>query len=240
LPSTTSCRPYRVVGWWRMPRSIEVQKRVYAAFAQTPPAETNTRPRMTITSANSFLATLDVVFHEMGNLCSALGVVTWLTSVSRPRGAVFHFDTRGGRRVRRRSHRFFVLGLLGLRRPLSAKTPRRYPARPARGPTPDAYWTPVIRTNLQRACAHDRPADAISRRSKTACHGARPRVQEDTDDMSRVPAIPIVQQLVERGARLRSLTIQSHGNSAPLDCRREIRFGDNLAGASPTYTPCLA
>jgi UDPglucose 6-dehydrogenase/GDP-mannose 6-dehydrogenase len=225
-------RPDRIVLGGMDARSIEVQRRVYASFAQTPLLETNNKTAEMIKYvSNSVLATLISFSNEMGNLCSTLGGVD-VADVMRGVHAARYFTPtlEDGRRVKAPITSFLWAGCGygGSCLPKDTKALSAHGA--ARGqsmPLLDA----VIQTNLQQ------PARMISllERNFASLAGLRVTVlglafKEDTDDMRESPAIPIVQQLIRHGARVTAYDPIAR-DTARAVLPKETRFAENLAAA---------
>jgi len=225
-------QPDRVVLGGMDARSIEAQRRVYAPFAQTPQLETNNKTAEMIKYvSNSVLATLISFSNEMGNLCSALGGVD-VADVMRGVHAARYFTStlENGRRVKAPITSFLWAGC-GYGGSCLPKDTKALSAHGAAHGHPMPLLDAVIQTNVQQ------PARMIGllERNFPSLENLRVTVlglafKEDTDDMRESPAIPIVQQLVERGARVVAYDPIAR-ETARAVLPKEIRFADNLASA---------
>jgi UDPglucose 6-dehydrogenase/GDP-mannose 6-dehydrogenase len=197
-------QPDRIVLGGMDAHSIEVQRRVYAPFAQTPQLETNNKTAEMIKYvSNSVLATLISFSNEMGNLCSALGGVD-VADVMRGVHAARYFTStlQDGKRVKAPITSFLWAGC-GYGGSCLPKDTKALSAHGAARGQPMPLLDAVIQTNL------DQPARMIGllERNFASLENLRVTVlglafKEDTDDMRESPAIPIVKQLLERGARV--------------------------------------
>ena len=115
-------RPDRIVLGGIDERTIEAQREVYAAFADTPTLATNNKTAEMIKyTSNSVLATMISFSNEIGNLCSALGGVD-VADVMRGVHLARYFSAPqpDGRRVQA-PHQLVPVGRLRLRRQLPAE-----------------------------------------------------------------------------------------------------------------------
>jgi UDPglucose 6-dehydrogenase/GDP-mannose 6-dehydrogenase len=185
-------------------RSIDVQRHVYARFAQTPRLETNNKTAEMIKyTSNSVLATMISFSNEMANVCSALGGVD-VADVMRGVHLARYFTTTtaSGERVKAPITSFLWAGC-GYGGSCLPKDTKALAAHGAAHGAPMPMLESVIATNLAQ------PARmlALLERRIPSLQGRRVAVlglafKEDTDDMRESPAIPIVRMLVERGARV--------------------------------------
>lgn len=185
-------------------RSIEAQRRAYAAFPSTPLLETNNKTAEMIKyTSNSVLATMISFSNEIGNLCSALGGVD-VADVMRGVHLARYFTTtlEDNRRIKAPISSFLWAGCGygGSCLPKDTKALSAHAvAHGARMPLLDA----VIDTNLTQ------PARMLALLEKHLPELAGRRIallglafKEDTDDMRESPAIAIARGLVERRARV--------------------------------------
>lgn len=225
-------RPDRIVLGGMDARSIDVQRRVYAPFKQTPQFETNNKTAEMIKYvSNSVLATLISFSNEMGNLCSALGGID-IADVMRGVHAARYFTLtlEDGRRVQAPITSFLWAGC-GYGGSCLPKDTKALSAHGAARGQPMPLLDAVIQTNLQQ------PARIVG-----LLEGHFPSLKdlrvsvlglafkEDTDDTRESPAIPIVQQLVQRGARVTGYDPVAK-ESARAVMPAAIRFADSMADA---------
>ena len=197
-------QPDRIVIGGIDERSIDAQRRVYAAFTRSPTLTTNNKTAEMIKYAsNSVLATLISFSNEIGNLCGAIGGVD-VADVMRGVHLARYFTTTlgDGRQIKAPISAFLWAGCGygGSCLPKDTKALSAYGV--SRG-VPLPLLSAVIRTNQAQ------PARMVALLEKhfPSLRGLRVAVlglafKEDTDDVRESPAIPIVRMLVERGAKV--------------------------------------
>jgi UDPglucose 6-dehydrogenase len=197
-------RPDRVVIGGSDPRSIAVQREVYAPFRDTPTLETNNKTAEMIKyTSNSVLATMISFANEIGNLCDALGGVDVVDVMQGVHLARYFTSALGdGQRVKAPISSFLWAGC-GYGGSCLPKDTKALSAHGMAHGQPMPLLDAVIATNLAQ------PARMIGllQRHFSELRGLRVAVlglafKEDTDDMRESPAIPIVHQLVERGVQV--------------------------------------
>jgi UDPglucose 6-dehydrogenase/GDP-mannose 6-dehydrogenase len=195
-------RPDRIVIGGNDDRCIELQRRVYESFAETPVLVTNNKTAEMIKyTSNSVLATMISFSNEIGNLCSALGNVD-VAQVMRGVHLARYFSLvlDDGRRVQAPISSFLWAGCgYG-----GSCLPKDTKALSAHGrahgmamPLLDA----VINTNL----AQPERMIALAKKHHPSLRGVRVALlglafKEDTDDMRESPSIPIARSLLAQGA----------------------------------------
>ena len=197
-------RPDRIVLGGIDARTVEVQRQVYAAFAQTPTLATNNKTAEMIKyTANSVLATMISFSNEIGNLCSALGGVD-VADVMRGVHLARYFTTTldDGRSVKAPISSFLWAGC-GYGGSCLPKDTKALSAHGAAHGLSMPLLDAVIHTNL----AQPARMIALLERHFPSLQGLKVAVlglafKEDTDDMRESPAIPIVKHLIERGAHV--------------------------------------
>jgi len=195
-------RPDRIVIGGTDPRAIAMQREVYAAFENTPTLETNNKTAEMIKyTSNSVLATMISFANEIGNLCDALGGVDVADVMQGVHLARYFTSTLGdGRRVKAPISSFLWAGC-GYGGSCLPKDTKALSAHGSAHGQPMPLLDAVIATNL----AQPARMIALLERQFSRLQGLRVAVlglafKEDTDDMRESPAIPIVRQLIERGA----------------------------------------
>ena len=195
-------RPDRIVIGGTDPRAIAMQREVYAAFENTPTLETNNKTAEMIKyTSNSVLATMISFANEIGNLCDALGGVDVADVMQGVHLARYFTSTLGdGRRVKAPISSFLWAGC-GYGGSCLPKDTKALSAHGTAHGQPMPLLDAVIATNL----AQPARMIALLERQFSRLQGLRVAVlglafKEDTDDMRESPAIPIVRQLIERGA----------------------------------------
>ena len=197
-------RPDRIVLGGIDARSVNTQRQVYAAFAQTPTMTTNNKTAEMIKyTSNSVLATMISFSNEIANLCSTLGGVD-VADVMRGVHLAGYFTTTvdDGRSIKAPISSFLWAGC-GYGGSCLPKDTKALSAHGAAHGLAMPLLDAVIHTNLTQ------PARMIAllERHFPSLQGLKVAVlglafKEDTDDMRESPAIPIVKLLVERGARV--------------------------------------
>ena len=195
-------RPDRIVIGGTDPRAIAMQREVYAAFENTPTLETNNKTAEMIKyTSNSVLATMISFANEIGNLCDALGGVDVADVMQGVHLARYFTSTLGdGQRVKAPISSFLWAGC-GYGGSCLPKDTKALSAHGSAHGQPMPLLDAVIATNL----AQPARMIALLERQFSRLQGLRVAVlglafKEDTDDMRESPAIPIVRQLIERGA----------------------------------------
>ncbi len=197
-------RPDRIVLGGVDARSIDAQREVYAPFTGVPVIATNNKTAEMIKYAsNSVLATMISFSNEFANLCTALGGVDVADVMQGVHAARYFTPTlEDGRRVRAPITSFLWAGCgYG-----GSCLPKDTKALAAHGAAHDARMPlleAVIGTNLAQ------PARMIGLLEKHFASLAGLKVavlgvafKPDTDDVRESPAIPVVTQLLARGARV--------------------------------------
>lgn len=211
-------RPDRIVLGGIDVRSIEVQRRVYASFAQTPTMATNNKTAEMIKyTSNSVLATMISFSNEIGNLCSALGGVDAAEVMQGVHLARYFTSTLDdGRRVKAPISSFLWAGC-GYGGSCLPKDTKALSAHGAAHGMAMPLLDAVIETNLAQ------PARMLAKLQShyPSVKGLRVAVlglafKEDTDDMRESPAIPIVKMLVEQGVHVTAYDPISAAAAKPL------------------------
>ena len=197
-------RPDRIVLGGIDERTVDVQRRVYASFAQTPTLATNNKTAEMIKyTSNSVLATLISFSNEIGNLCSALGGVD-VADVMQGVHMARYFTTTldGGQRIKAPISSFLWAGC-GYGGSCLPKDTKALSAHGAANGAAMPLLDAVIQTNLAQ------PARMMALLDKhfPSLQGVEVALlglafKEDTDDMRESPSIPIAKMLVERGAKV--------------------------------------
>ncbi|HZE11903.1 MAG TPA: UDP-glucose/GDP-mannose dehydrogenase family protein [Burkholderiales bacterium] len=185
-------------------RSIDAQRRVYAAFAQTPVLATNNKTAEMIKyTSNSVLAAMISFSNEIGNLCSVLGGVD-VADVMRGVHLARYFTTttEDGQHAKAPISSFLWAGC-GYGGSCLPKDTKALSAHGAARGMPMPLLDAVIQTNQ----AQPSRMVALLEKHFPSLRGLRVSVlglafKEDTDDMRESPAIPIARMLVERGAQV--------------------------------------
>jgi UDPglucose 6-dehydrogenase len=197
-------RPDRIVLGGIDQRTIDTQREVYAAFPDTPTQVTNNKTAEMIKyTSNSVLATMISFSNEIANVCSALGDVD-VADVMRGVHLARYFTSTldDGRRVKAPISSFLWAGC-GYGGSCLPKDTKALSAHGAAHGAPMPLLDAVIRTNLQQP---ERMIELLRRHlpdlagRKVAVLGLA--FKEDTDDIRESPAIPLIKQLVELGARV--------------------------------------
>jgi UDPglucose 6-dehydrogenase/GDP-mannose 6-dehydrogenase len=195
-------QPDRIVLGGMDARSIEIQRHVYAPFAQTPLLETNNKTAEMIKYvSNSVLATMISFSNEIANLCSALGGVD-VADVMRGVHTARYFTStlEDGRRVQAPITSFLWAGC-GYGGSCLPKDTKALAAHGTEHAAPMPLLDAVIETNLAQPA---RMVDLLGRHF-ASLENLRVTVlglafKEDTDDVRESPAIPIVELLIQKGA----------------------------------------
>ena len=195
-------RPDRIVLGGIDEATVAAQRKVYAAFRQTPVLATNNKTAEMIKYvSNSVLATMISFSNEMASLCSALGGVD-VAEVMRGVHHARYFTTtlEDGRQVKAPIASFLWAGC-GYGGSCLPKDTKALSAHGNLHDAPMPLLDAVIRTNQMQ------PARMIGLLDKhfPSLRGLRVALlglafKEDTDDMRESPAIPIARLLIERGA----------------------------------------
>lgn len=225
-------RPDRIVLGGIDTRTIDVQRQVYASFAQTPTMATNNKTAELIKyTSNSVLATMVSFSNEIGNLCSALGGVD-VADVMRGVHLARYFTTTldDGRSVKAPISSFLWAGC-GYGGSCLPKDTKALSAHGAAHGLAMPLLDAVIETNL----AQPARMVALLERHFASLQGLEVAVlglafKEDTDDMRESPAIPITKMLVERGVRVTAYDpIAQEAARAVLP--RQVVFAPSLEAA---------
>jgi UDPglucose 6-dehydrogenase/GDP-mannose 6-dehydrogenase len=195
-------KPDRIVIGGIDERSVEVQRRVYASFAETPTQTTsNTTAEMIKYASNSVLATMISFSNEIANLCSAIGGVD-VADVMRGVHAARYFTTLqpDGRRVKAGITSFLWAGC-GYGGSCLPKDTKALSAHGAAHGASMPLLDAVVATNL----AQPERMIGLLERHHPDLRGVRVSVlglafKEDTDDVRESPALLLIRMLVERGA----------------------------------------
>lgn len=185
-------------------RSVDAQRRVYAAFAQTPVLATNNKTAEMIKyTSNSVLAAMISFSNEIGNLCSTLGGID-VADVMRGVHLARYFTTttEDGRHIKAPISSFLWAGC-GYGGSCLPKDTKALSAHGAARGMPMPLLDAVIQTNQ----AQPSRMVALLEKHFPSLRGLRVSLlglafKEDTDDMRESPAIPIARILVERGAQV--------------------------------------
>ena len=195
-------RPDRIVIGGNEERTVAAQREIYAGFASTPTLVTNNKTAEMIKyTSNSVLATMISFANEIGNLCDALGGVDVADVMQGVHLARYFTSTLGdGQRVKAPISSFLWAGC-GYGGSCLPKDTKALSAHGTAHGQPMPLLDAVIATNL----AQPARMIALLERQFSRLQGLRVAVlglafKEDTDDMRESPAIPIVRQLIERGA----------------------------------------
>ena len=211
-------QPDRIVLGGIDSRSVDVQREVYARFAQTPTLVTNNKTAEMIKyTSNSVLATMISFSNEIGNLCTALGNVD-AAEVMQGVHLARYFTTTldDGRRVKAPISSFLWAGC-GYGGSCLPKDTKALSAHGAAHGMPMPLLDAVIDTNL-------RQPERMLAKLRAHCRdlaGLPVTVlglafKEDTDDMRESPAIPIVKMLVDAGARVTAYDPIASNAARPL------------------------
>lgn len=229
-------RPDRIVLGGNDERSVDVQRRVYAPFTETPTMATNNKTAEMIKYvSNSVLATMISFSNEMGNLCSALGKVDVADVMQGVHLARYFTSTLDdGRRVKAGIASFLWAGC-GYGGSCLPKDTKALSAHGAAVGSPMPLLDAVIDTNLaqpermlKKLASHFASLDGLH----VTVLGLA--FKEDTDDMRESPAIPIVRMLVERGAKVSAYDPIAMPAAKPLlpgNVRYAASLDDAMAGA---------
>lgn len=225
-------RPDRIVLGGIDERSIEVQRRVYAAFAQTPTMATNNKTAEMIKyTSNSVLATMISFSNEIGNLCTALGGVDAADVMQGVHLARYFTSTLDdGRRVKAPISSFLWAGC-GYGGSCLPKDTKALSAHGAAHGMSMPLLDAVIETNLAQ------PARMLAKLKShfPNLQGLRVAVlglafKEDTDDMRESPAIPIIKMMVSQGISVVAYDPIATAAARPL-LPSEVRYAPSLDAA---------
>ncbi len=222
-------RPDRIVLGGIDEAAVAAQRRVYAAFTQTPVLATNNKTAEMIKyTSNSVLATMISFSNEIANLCSALGGVD-AADVMRGVHLARYFTTtlEGGKQVKAPISSFLWAGC-GYGGSCLPKDTKALSAHGMAHHAPMPLLDAVIQTN------HAQPGRMIGLLEKhfASLRGVRVALlglafKEDTDDMRESPAIPIARILVERGAHVVAYDPIAR-NAARAVLPQGIRYAETL------------
>jgi UDPglucose 6-dehydrogenase/GDP-mannose 6-dehydrogenase len=213
-------------------RTIDAQREVYATFAGTPTLVTNNKTAEMIKyTSNSVLATMISFSNEIANVCGALGDVD-VADVMRGVHLARYFTSTldDGRRVKAPISSFLWAGC-GYGGSCLPKDTKALSAHGAAHGMPMPLLDAVIQTNLQQPARMiellQRHLPDLSGRSVAVLGLA---FKEDTDDVRESPAIPLIRQLVERGARVVAYDPIA-GPAARPALPPQVRLADSLEDA---------
>ena len=225
-------QPDRIVLGGTDDRTIDVQRAVYASFANTPTMATNNKTAEMIKyTSNSVLATLISFSNEIGNLCSAVGgvdVVDVMRGVHMAR--YFSSPLPDGQRVQAPISSFLWAGC-GYGGSCLPKDTKALSAHGAAHGLPMPLLDAVIATNLAQP---QRMLKLLDKHFPSLL-GVRVSLlglafKEDTDDMRESPAIPIARLLIERGAIVSGYDPIAR-ETARAALPDEVRLVDTIAAA---------
>lgn len=225
-------QPDRIVLGGTDARTIDVQRAVYASFANTPTMATNNKTAEMIKyTSNSVLATLISFSNEIGNLCSAVGgvdVVDVMRGVHMAR--YFSSPLPDGQRVQAPISSFLWAGC-GYGGSCLPKDTKALSAHGAAHGLPMPLLDAVIATNLAQP---QRMLKLLDKHFPSLL-GVRVSLlglafKEDTDDMRESPAIPIARLLIERGAIVSGYDPIAR-ETARAALPDEVRLVDTIAAA---------
>ena len=225
-------RPDRIVLGGVDQRSVDAQRRVYAAFAQTPILATNNKTAEMIKyTSNSVLATMISFSNEIGNVCSAIGGVD-VADVMQGVHLARYFTTtlEDGRRIKAPISSFLWAGC-GYGGSCLPKDTKALSAHGAAHGAPMPLLAAVIETNQ----AQPARMIALLERHFPSLRGLRVALlglafKEDTDDMRESPAIPIARILVELGTQVIAYDPVA-GNAARAVLPAAVRYAETLEQA---------
>jgi UDPglucose 6-dehydrogenase/GDP-mannose 6-dehydrogenase len=196
--------PDRIVLGGLDDRTLDVQRAIYAGFADTPIVATNNATAEMIKyTSNAVLATMISFANEIGNLCSAIGGVD-VADVMRGVHLARYFTTplADGSRVTAPISSFLWAGCgYG-----GSCLPKDTKALSAHGAAHGAAM-PLLDAVIQTNRAQPDRMVALLETHFPSLAGLRVALlglafKEDTDDVRESPAIPIATRLVERGAHV--------------------------------------
>ena len=211
-------------------RSIEVQAELYASFVDIPVVRTNTRTAEMIKYAsNAMLATAISFSNELANLCHALGDIdaaevmegVHLSNYLSPRAA-------DGSRIRAPLSSFYKSGC-GFGGSCLPKDVKALVAHGQRLGLEMSLLDSVIRINLEQPLK----TVAILDDHFSSLEGVRVAVlglafKPDTDDVRETPAVPIVNELLRRGAEVRVYDPIAGSAAARLFPSEAVEVGESL------------
>jgi UDPglucose 6-dehydrogenase len=227
-------RPDRIVLGGMDERTIDVLERLYEPFAADVPRfrTSNKTAEMIKYASNAVLATLMSFSNELGNLCARLGdvdVADVMCGVHLAR--YFTTPIGGGERVTAPITSFLYAGCgFG-----GSCLPKDVKALVAHGETAGQAMPlldAVIKINLEQP---KRIIEILTDHFATL-EGLKVTVlglafKPDTDDMRESPAIPIIRELVKRGAAVVAFDPVANEAARKVLCSEPIRFADNLEQA---------
>jgi UDPglucose 6-dehydrogenase len=214
-------------------RSVKTMEELYREFDDTPVLTTNTQTAEMIKYAsNALLATMISFSNEIAGLCSSIGEidvseVTHGVHLSR----YLSPESRDGDRVRAPISSFIEAGC-GFGGSCLPKDVNALIAHGRRAGRPMRLLQAVMDINASQ------PDELIAllRRNLGSIHGATVAVlglafKPDTDDVRESPAIPVVERLVEQGARVRVHDPVASEAAKDLFHDRNVSGYDDLAAA---------
>ncbi len=197
-------KPDRIVLGGIDDRTVDVQRKVYAPFANTPTMATNNKTAEMIKYvSNSVLATMISFSNEMGNVCTALGGVD-IADVMRGVHLARYFTTTtdDGQHVKAGITSFLWAGL-GYGGSCLPKDTKALSAHAAAHGQPMPLLDAVIETNLAQ------PARVVTLLEKHLKDLGGKKVallglafKPDTDDMRESPAIGLAKLLLGKGMKV--------------------------------------
>jgi UDPglucose 6-dehydrogenase/GDP-mannose 6-dehydrogenase len=226
--------PDRIVLGGMDERSVDVLERLYAPFAaDVPRFRTNNKTAEMIKyTSNSVLATMISFSNEIGNLCARLGNVD-AADVMRGVHLARYFTTPldGGKRVTAPITSFLYAGC-GFGGSCLPKDVKALVAHGENAGQPMPLLDAVIKTNLAQP---QRVIDILGRHFPTL-NGLNVSVlglafKPDTDDMRESPAIPIVRELVKRGAVVAAFDPVANEAAKKVLGSEPVRYADSLENA---------
>jgi UDPglucose 6-dehydrogenase/GDP-mannose 6-dehydrogenase len=225
--------PDRIVLGGMDERTLDVLATLYSAFDTTPTLRTsNTTAEFIKYTSNALLATLISYANEIANLCSTIpGVDAADVMKGVHLMRELQHRARDGTRTPAGINSFIFpgCGFGGSCLPKDVKALSAWGA--ARG-EPARLLDAVLKTN------HDQPARAVTllERGLTNLRGKNIAVlglafKPDTDDMRESPAVPIIDQLLAKGALVRAHDPIANRTAALALKGRDVRFCETLAQA---------
>ena len=227
-------RPDRIVLGGMDDRTIDVMERLYAPFeANVPRFRTNNKTAEMIKYAsNAVLATLISFSNEVGNLCARLGNVD-VADVMHGVHLARYFTTPvdGGKPVTAPITSFLYAGC-GFGGSCLPKDIKALAAQGAMAGQAMPLLDAVIKINLaqpQRIIEIlNEHFPTLDRLNVTVLGLA---FKPDTDDMRESPAIPIIRELVKRGAAVAAFDPVANEAARKVLGSELIRFADDLEAA---------
>jgi UDPglucose 6-dehydrogenase/GDP-mannose 6-dehydrogenase len=226
-------RPDRIVIGGIDARSIDVQRRVYAAFADTPTLVTNNKTAEMIKYAsNSVLATMISFSNEFATLCSALGDVDVADVMRGVHLARYFTSTLDDGRLVKAGIASFLWAGCGYGGSCLPKDTRALVAHGRIHGAPMPLLESVIATN------RGQPARTVAllERHLPSLAGRRIGIlglafKQDTDDTRESPALPIIDLLLARGAQVAAYDPVAKATARTALGARAVTLVDSLAGA---------